>query len=161
MKTITLTVLHEDDYRLGPSLRVIEIKEDEDDEAEDEEEEDEDEEGVELSYEIDETHIFVYHVQINQCGCKSRVKLLKKFDTYDEADKFAKKIYQRLTGDAPFIADGLDEAYHATGKRIKLEEEEDEEKGSFIEDHDEDEPYLLVVSEDIFEPHSLNPFAVW
>lgn len=156
MKRVALKVKHTDDYRSGPSLNVV------DNIQNDSEEEKEEEEGVDLSYEVDDKHFFVYQAQINQCGCGSTVKLLGKFDNYETADKFAKKIYTIITGDAPFIQDGIDTAYHPTGKRERIEEEEEEEdKYSFLEDNHEDEPYLLVVADDLFETHSLNPFAVW
>ncbi len=146
LKRVAIKVKHTDDYRSGPSLHVV------------------DEEGEDLSYEVDDKHFFVYQAQINQCGCGSRVKLLGKFDNYETADKFAKKMYTMITGDGPFIQDGITSAYHPTGKRERPEEEEEEEeenKYSFLEDNNEDEPYLLVVADDLFETHSLNPFAIW
>lgn len=149
MKRVCIKVKHTDDYRAGPSLLVLDNEEEEEEEYED------------LSYEIDDTHFFVYHAQLNQCGCGSTVKLLKQFDDFTNAETFAKKMYQKITGDGPFIQDGIGEGYHPTGKRARYDEEEENLTLSLEDDDDEDEPYLLIVSKDTFEAHSLNPFAVW
>lgn len=119
---------------------------------------------------VDKGKFAVFEVALSPDN-NSESRLMKLFDSKDEADTYAKIQYRRYTGDNPFIADGtLSSAYHPNGKRARIEvpepqEEEDDDEHDFKLTpfcYDEDLHWIIIMDEKgNWTPHSLDSCAIW
>jgi hypothetical protein len=151
-------VKHTDDYRSGPHLECIELPDPEigDDEAKEKLLEDN---FFEADFELLDNKYHVFHLSID--FCIGNTYLLKSFDSKDDAVNYAKQQYVLFTGSNPFMSQGMTVAYHPKGDRPEINI--DGMTCDIVNDDDDGDnyEYIIIISHDYFESHSLNPFAVW
>ena len=84
---------------------------------------------------------------------------LKSFKEFEDAELYAKQQYYLYTRNYPFIADGMTSGYKSKGSRPPIDILPNT-KCDIKEKNDAYE-YILIMSDDYFSAHSLNPFAEW
>lgn len=147
--------VYSDDYREGPSLSIIEI---------DDFESDEPSANHDESYDLEIPFTLEYQVYFLALGVGEIVMnaLGSTFQNLADAELFAKKQYYLRTGDFPFVATGITNAYHSKGKREAISISDDTDKSLIDFKHDDIFREFLIISNGNFvESHSLNPFAKW
>ena len=110
--------------------------------------------------------ISVFEMAMDEDGTGD-VKLLKTFETSDAALDYAKRQYQRYSGDAPFVQTGTDESCHPIGKRQRIEDDDDDEEVkhdlTLKPAYDDENLHwiMIMTAAGGWDAKSLNPYAVW
>ncbi len=149
------TVEHLDDYRTGARLYMSE-KGDEGYFSDSDDENVPMEAYLHVEFELkdDRYHIFHLILDIGQ----HEVRLLKTFDTEKDAEDYSKQQYFLVTGDYPFIVDGMNSAYKSTGDRLKVDVKY---KKDIKPTDDNTYEYIIIMSKTMVNAHSLDGSAEW
>ena len=100
----------------------------------------------------------VYHLLLGYE--EAEAIFLEEFDNLSDGEQYAKQQYFLYTGDYPFITTGMNSAYKSTGSRDEIPIPENLECKLINPKKDEYE-YIIIVNQNVFKAHSLNPFAEW
>ena len=146
-------VKHTDNFKSGHYLSIKYKGE------EDSDEEDYMYENHEVEFKVNKQQHSVYHLILG-IG-EHRIKKLKDFDGYDEAELYAQWQYKLLTGNYPFIITGYAANYNAQGERRKLRPIENIQLELEKIDYNSQVDYIVIIDEDEIEAHSLNIVAEW
>ena len=103
-------------------------------------------------------HYGVYQLILDTSS--HEINLLSSFDSYSEANAYAKQQYCLHTGDPPFIITGMTPGYRSTGSRLPILMPAGI-IASTKKANDDSKDYLLIIGPGVEQAHSLNPFAEW
>lgn len=156
-----------EDYRIGPGLDCSEInpKQSSNDEKShgdssnglsSDEEKSYGDDWDQIEFSVPDAHCHVFHFKFGE-----DTRLLKSFETWNDAKIYAQQQYTLVTGEDPFVSNGeYNAAYHSKGARIPVSIETATRD---IQDDGEDNiyDYIFIIHGPRYQVYSLSPYTIW